>query len=1065
MTITSHTNAPSLRPIRATLLAALALLAVAPHLHAGQSVEVIAAFDSLIYGGASPNSPLLEAADGHFYGTTLEGGPSGLGTVFRLDRDGTLAIVHRFTGPDGATPSGAQEYGPASLGIGGGLMQAADGTIYGSTTKGGVSGMGTIYRLDVNGTFTSLYSFSGPDGATPQSGLTQGSDGLLYGTTYAGGANGLGTVFRMDALANLTTLFSFSLSTSPGGGYYDPSWLGVRPTLKLVAGPDGALYGVTPGSDFSGVLKVTPDGAVTRVAQVGAVVALTAGLDGNLYISNGSTIYRIGPDGTRTLFYSWSGTGELPRFATNLIQAADGSFYGMGAGKLFRVGAAGLSVVSDFPSNITRYDGGLMQARDGSIYGARYPDYTSISPDLGFVFRLDLSGTVEKVHQFGASSAGTQPTGLVQGEDGSLYGTTLQGGASVGLSSYAGTVFKIDPSGTLTTLHAFDGASSTSAGGNRPNPLVQGRNGVLYGMTKFGGPEGLGTVFRVTPSGEFATLHTFTAAEEGLGPTIGNTLAPRSALLQGDDGPFYGVTRNTIFRIDATGTLEQVARFIIPAGGGDVFPQTLTQGPDGRFYGVVVYGGPTQYGSMFAVDASGTMTTLHVFDGSDGAIPDARLALGRDGRLYGTTSSRGGTDTTGRFTGPGTVFAIDADGGFTTLHRFNRADGELPLGGLVEAPDGRLYGTTYHGGALNKGTVFAIDGVGNFTSVHEFSGADGALPWGDLILGRDGHLYGAASAEGPTGGGALYRIRLPHTEHGPTTIPGRIEAEDYDGGGPGVGYFDLTAGNDGAAYRDEDVDIKPSGDGGYAVGWFNAGEWLAYTVDAPQVGNYLLRVRVGSAFPDRTFHVEVDGDDATGPIAVPQFDDWDRYAIVTSGITFTAGRHVLRLVMGPDDFMDVDWIEVVSAPAPAHPILGRIEAEDYDAGGSGVGYVDLTAGNDGGAYRDEDVDIKPSGDGGYAVGWFNAGEWLAYTVDVTDAGTYALQSRIGSALPGRTFHVEVDGEDVSGPVAVPEFPDWDQYETVTGPGIPLTAGRHRLRVVMGPEDYMDFNWLELTRID
>ena len=299
----------------------------------------------------------------------------------------------------------------------------------------------------------------------------------------------------------------------------------------------------------------------------------------------------------------------------------------------------------------------------------------------------------------------------------------------------------------------------------------------------------------------------------------------------------------------------------------------------------------------------------------------------------------------------------------------------------------------------------------------------------------------------------------------PTIVPGRIEAENYDSGGPGVGYFDLTTGNDGGAYRNDDVDIKLSQDGGYAVGWFNAGEWLAYTVDAPHEGSYLLRVRVGSAFPDRTFHVEVDGEDATGAIAVPQLDDWDRYAIVTTGITFTAGRHVLRLVMGPDDYMDVDWLEVVNVPVPAHQVPGRIEAEDYDTGGPGVGYFDLTAGNDGGAYRDEDVDIKPSRDGGYAVGWLNAGEWLAYTVDVADAGIYDLRLRVGSAFPGRTFDLEVDGEDVIGSIAVPQLSDWDQYQTIGASAITLTAGRHLLRMVMGPEDYMDINWLELRRLD
>jgi hypothetical protein len=191
-------------------------------------------------------------------------------------------------------------------------------------------------------------------------------------------------------------------------------------------------------------------------------------------------------------------------------------------------------------------------------------------------------------------------------------------------------------------------------------------------------------------------------------------------------------------------------------------------------------------------------------------------------------------------------------------------------------------------------------------------------------------------------------------------------------------------------------------------------------------------------------------------------------------VSLHAGTQVLRVVMDGEDYIDFQWLVIDPAPPAGAPsggfggtplsIPGQIEAENYDLGGPGIGYADSTPGNEQGVavYRGDDVDIKESAAGGYAVGWTTAGEWLAYTVDVERDGFYTIEARVGSALPDRTFHIETDRLDVTGPLAVPQLNDWDQYESVTAAGIYLHRGVQVLRMVMGAEDFIDFQGLAIT---
>jgi uncharacterized repeat protein (TIGR03803 family)/YD repeat-containing protein len=346
--------------------------------------------------GANPFARLLQASDGSFYGTNYRGGTTDQGNIFRVAPDGTLTVFHSFNGTDGLKPNE--------------LIQANDGNFYGTTKEGGAYGNGTIFRVTSNGTFTTLYSFNGIDGNGPRTGLTQANDGALYGTTYAGGTYGKGTLFRSGIDGTLTTVYAFGNETDAA-----------NPSGHLIQAKDGELYGTTEagGSEGSG------------------------------------TVYRITLAGSETI---------LKRFG-----GGDGS--------------VGVPV------------GGVVQSGDGTFYG------TLSSAVEGQVFRLALSGSLT---YFGPIS-GNPTGGLIQASDGNFYGTTTSGG-----SKNLGTAFQIEPNGSFKTLYSFDGQSGSHPFGG----VIQGKDGNFYGPAFDGGANNKGTLFKLTPQG----LPSITSFSPGSGP-------------------------------------------------------------------------------------------------------------------------------------------------------------------------------------------------------------------------------------------------------------------------------------------------------------------------------------------------------------------------------------------------------------------------------------------------------------------------------------------------------------------------------------------------------------------
>jgi uncharacterized repeat protein (TIGR03803 family) len=360
--------------------------------------------------------------------------------------------------------------------------------------------------------------------------------------------------------------------------------------------------------------------------------------------------------------------------------------------------------------------------------------------------------TFTTLASFDETNGANPESSVVQGFDGNLYGTTVNGGASGNCTNGCGTVFKITSGGTLTTLHSFDLTDGLAPIGG----LVQAADGNFYGTTEGGGANcanGCGTVFKITPEGTLTTLYSFCAQT---GCTDGSF--PYAGLVQATDGNFYGTAgeggindNGTIFKITPGGTLTTLHTFDLTDGS---FPYPgLVQATNGNFYGATTYGGANGDGTVFEITSSGTLTTLHSFDSTDGAEPYGGLLQATDGSFYGTTYVGGASGNCVR--GCGTFFKITAGGTLTTLHSFDSTDGSNPPAELVQATDGNFYGTTNGGGAGQNcfsgcGTIFKVTSGGTVTTLHSFDLTDGLAPIGGLVQATNGTFYGA-----PQDGGNL----------------------------------------------------------------------------------------------------------------------------------------------------------------------------------------------------------------------------------------------------------------------------------------------------------------------
>jgi len=349
---------------------------------------------------------------------------------------------------------------------------------------------------------------------------------------------------------------------------------------------------------------------------------------------------------------------------------------------------------------------------------------------------------------------------------------------------------------TYSVLHNFMGMPTD--GSSPEGALIEDPNtGALYGTTENGGTGTniWGTLFTIAKDGTgYAVLHSISPPDDGSGAN------PRCTLLQGTDGALYGATfagdLNVIanFRLNTNGS-----GFTVIGPRGLSIQAGLIQGrSDGRLYGPALSQTPdSPMGNVFAMNTDGSgYSVLHNFTNMppDGSGPFGGLLEASDGALYGTTRPGGSNNQ-------GTIFTINEDGtGYTVLHEIKNngsLEGAFPDGALVEESDGLLYGTAEGGGTGDEGTLFAMakDGTG-FVVLHTFGSfaADGNSPRAGVVFGPDGALYGTTFTGGSGANGTIFRVNTDGTGY---TVLHNFTGSPNDGGLPsGAVLF----GSDGAIY-------------------------------------------------------------------------------------------------------------------------------------------------------------------------------------------------------------------------------------------------------------------------
>ncbi len=593
-------------------------------------------------GGADGSGPyagvVLDSA-GNLYGTTYNGGASNgsYGVIYKVGPSGQETVLHIFKGaPDGAHPFAGMVMDPA-------------GNLYGTTYSGGAYSVGAVYKLSPSGQETVLYSLGHNGTGLPSGGVILDAANNIYGAggsvifkldpsggftmlgdIYSGAfPTGLardpsgnlyfataaypegdwpnGAVFKLDTTGKFSLLYQFkgAIASSGIGVPVGGSGYNAGPILDA----DGNLYGTTPYAGTTGIVyEIVAGGSVKRLYNFQAASggsepgsSLTLDAIGNLYGStenggpaNVGVVYKLAPSGQETVLYSFKG----------------GSTDGAGPG---------VNIVLDTV---------------GNLYGVTSHGGTA---NQGVVYKLSPSGQETILHSFTGGADGALPIGLTIDPTGNLYGTTAMGGSGSQTGLQEGVVFKVDTGGGFSVLHSFTGLSD---GGTPEGLVILDTAGNLYGTTFYGGigQPGAGVVFEIGTAGVYSVLHAFAPTSDGGYP--GGSLAVDAA------GNLYGTCSGsgpqgggTLYKLTAGVDFSLV--FAFPASVNVGSPGGVAIGPAGGFYGSISVaaegcpGTPGACGMIYKISPSGTETVIYNFTGgSDGAGPTG-VTLDGSGHLYG----------------------------------------------------------------------------------------------------------------------------------------------------------------------------------------------------------------------------------------------------------------------------------------------------------------------------------------------------------------------------------------------------------------------------------------------
>ena len=549
----------------------------------------------------------------------------------------------------------------------------------------------------------------------------------------------------------------------------------------------GNTHGETVLHHFTGTLYQPAAGGIMDSA--GNLYGTTAG-GGTTGLG---TVFKLGTKGNETVLYNFTGAnGDGANPNAGLVMDRAGNLYGTTssggadfAGTVFKLDTTGHETVlcSFTGANGAQPNTALITDTAGNLYGSTL---SGGSDNGGTFFKLDTTGQETVLYSFPATNGdgadsrlfgrSGEEAGLIMDSAGNLYGTTVYGGASG-----AGTVFKLDTTGSETVLYSFRGLEK--ADGDYPQGgLIMDNAGNLYGTTFYGGmvgcpivlyDKGCGTVFKIDPTGQETVLYSFT-------PANGDGENPAAGLVMDSGGNLYGTTSlgglvgcqfdmscGTVFKIDPTGHETVLYSFTGSYGDGAGPSSALIMDSAGNLYGTTEAGGLSGIGTVFELDTTGHETVLYSFDGTpgDAYLPVSGLIMDSAGNLYGTTYADG-------FDLPGMVYKLDTTGHETVLYSFtDGSDGGNPSAGLIMDNAGNLYGTTVNGGASDVGTVFELNTTGHETVLYSFTGgSDGANPYAGLIMDNAGNLYGTTVYGGSADVGVVFELSPPRFTVGGASV-------------------------------------------------------------------------------------------------------------------------------------------------------------------------------------------------------------------------------------------------------------------------------------------------------